>query len=218
MTNLPLWDQLVSGQFQKKVNAAARARKAGKVDSSAAILKNLGLSTPPPRPSPWKAVAVTLPVSVTTCRCGATHRSPAGSPLVRYIHRRNGTLWEVPEHPARFNTSLPRDFTLLHSATEWCEICLPATAPSTATAPAQLDLFTIYVDSTARARAGLVEKHIPSPSAPTLSSALVPPAPHLQIQYIYPSPSTAPAPYSAGALVPLPLPVPVPATAKEPTR
>jgi len=135
-----LWGLLQSGEFSRKSKQAKRAKQSGKKEKSDAILRALGL---PAKviPSPWKAIAIVLPVREIHCKCGSIHRHPAGSPLVRFQHKSDGSIWEVDDHPSLNNASLPREHHVMCSTVTCCQDCFQVeTVPE-----AQFDLFTIYV-------------------------------------------------------------------------
>ena len=77
--------------------------------------------------SPWRAVAVVLPVLETKCRCGKRYISPAGSELTRFEHRRDKSLWEIAEHPGANNPRLPRIVRVMEAFAQVCPACFTPT-------------------------------------------------------------------------------------------
>ena len=77
--------------------------------------------------SPWRAVAVVLPVLQTQCRCGERYISPAGSELTRFEHRRDKSIWEIAEHPGANNPRLPRVVRLMEAFATVCPACFTPT-------------------------------------------------------------------------------------------
>lgn len=74
--------------------------------------------------TPWEAQAIVLPVVRQYCRhCQAVHTYTGGSILVRFRHRKNGTIWETAGHPSQQNPNLPRVIRYLDQSLETCHEC-----------------------------------------------------------------------------------------------
>jgi len=79
---------------------------------------------PKPAPSPWEVTAAILVESVITCNCGTVWVSPAADePLVRFVHKRNGTLWEIAHHPTLLKPTLPREVRQITGSCKVCAAC-----------------------------------------------------------------------------------------------
>lgn len=75
--------------------------------------------------SPWLPECVVLYTQEVLCtHCQSTFRYPAAnSLLIRFRHRRNGSSWEVANHPSQLNPALPREQQTLYSRVHACENC-----------------------------------------------------------------------------------------------
>lgn len=134
-----LWDVLCSPAplpSPKPMRSKASSRKAKKKAASD-IFTELGRLTQSVVSSPWRAIELVLPVIRYTCSCGASFSSPSPKPLVRFIHKTNGSLTEKSNHPTRFNTSLPRTLRYTNISVEGCQHCFSSPSPSP-----QMDLFS----------------------------------------------------------------------------
>ena len=78
--------------------------------------------------SPWHPTAVVLPVIRHHCRaCQSEFTSPGGSPLVRFEHKKNGTIWETSGHPSQQNPNLPKHIRIIEIEVEVCPECFSQT-------------------------------------------------------------------------------------------
>ncbi len=77
----------------------------------------------------WKPIKLVLVLQEVTCKCGATYVVPNKEPLVRFLHERKGTIWEVAYHPSATKPGLPHDTRTLKSSAEVCEKCWPNYVP-----------------------------------------------------------------------------------------
>lgn len=75
--------------------------------------------------SPWLPECVVLYTQEVLCtHCGSQFRYPAAnSLLIRFRHRKNGSTWEVANHPSQLNPTLSREARTLHSRVHACEHC-----------------------------------------------------------------------------------------------
>jgi len=133
-----LWNEIVSGSFAKKVKKAGRNRKRGKKEVSDSILRSLGIEVRVIK-SPWRTIAVILPISRVTCKCGSVHHSACGPLLTRFQHRKDLSIQEV-EHCGEQNSNLPRTCRYLDTFVSHCQDCWEVHSPPSP----QFDLFTIY--------------------------------------------------------------------------
>lgn len=79
---------------------------------------------PETKPSPWELIAAILVETRVTCTCGIQWRIPASEdPLVRFKHKKNGSLWEVANHPAVMRPGLPRKIRILEGSCHACPSC-----------------------------------------------------------------------------------------------
>lgn len=113
----------LSGILTPEVIAKAKAKATQKA-------KAAPTPTPAPLPlpaapsSPWVVEARVLLRTVVTCACGAQWEVPGSpEPLVRSRHKRNGTLWEVADHPARFRQDIPKTVRTIPGKCTACPAC-----------------------------------------------------------------------------------------------
>ena len=85
--------------------------------------------------SPYRAVALVLPLREITCSCGAKHTVPDGSLLVQFNHVRTSAKLYIAEHPARMNDALPRRILILRSRASHCQSCFTASPSRSDDAP-----------------------------------------------------------------------------------
>jgi len=148
MPNDQLWNSIIDGSFAKgikKATAIKRSHKRGSTDAARAVLNELGLIARSLKKSPWRPVAIVLPLIHTTCRCGSVHTQASSTPLVRFLHK-NGSIEETANHPSRFNANLPHLYRDIYTSSEYCTSCFTAVSerPPSPYRNAQMDLFTIF--------------------------------------------------------------------------
>ena len=81
--------------------------------------------------SPYRAVALVLPIREITCSCGAKHTYPEGGILVQFAHRRSSTTLYIADHPARLNSNLPQRILVNRSCVTHCQACFTETPEPT---------------------------------------------------------------------------------------
>ena len=135
-----LWNSVINGTLQKPLQSRAASR--AKNTTYLQVMSQLGRLSQQTVSSPWRAIALILPIHEHQCSCGHTYRSPAGEqPLVRFIHKKTGALHEASNHPVRFNPHLPREIRILPRKVPHCHQCFLSRSSDS---PVQLDLFADF--------------------------------------------------------------------------
>jgi hypothetical protein len=113
----------VSTKTKTKLNAKAKSAKKNLEDMIAQAAKKARKKV-----SPWHPTAIILPVLRHHCKsCQAEFTSPGGPPLVRFEHKRNGTIWETSGHPSQQNPNLPQQIRVIDLEVEVCQECFSTT-------------------------------------------------------------------------------------------
>ena len=154
-----LWNDIVSGNFARKVKAEKRARREGRKAQAKSIQRSLGQEVKM-IPSPWRAVAIILPIHEVHCSCGHVSIAPAGPRFVRFQNVRDKSLQEVPNHPDLANTNLPQKREYIRLQVDACEVCFISDEEPNP----QFDLFTIYVPPT-------TQQSLPRDESPVMANA-----------------------------------------------
>jgi len=110
------------GAVSKAEVAAMVKAQGGKAKSKADAPERRRVRNPI---SNWIAEGTVIVIQETSCACGATFRAPAAPQvLVHFRNKKSNTIWEIAEHPARFNKNLPKmPSKVLYNSVEVCEKC-----------------------------------------------------------------------------------------------
>ena len=113
----------LSPKTKAKLNAKSASAKKSLEETIAQAAKQARKKV-----SPWHPTAVILPVLRHHCKaCQSEFTSPGGAPLVRFEHRKNGTIWETAGHPSQQNPNLPKQIRIIEIEVEVCPECFSQT-------------------------------------------------------------------------------------------